>query len=224
VLESAFTLEDVVNASIHVLVVDDEATFRGSLMRVLEARGMQVGAAADGAQALEYVVRTPPDVALVGVGGLELLAQLRATGAAPEVILVTALADVDSAVAAMRAGAYHFLTKPLHSNEAVAHLVARAAEHRRLADRASQLLGQPSPATPDTDEGGHSLADPTHAVLADLARQPYADAKRRLVALFDDTYTTELLRRTNGNMSEAARRAGLDRSNFRRLLKRHRAG
>jgi DNA-binding NtrC family response regulator len=41
------------------------------------------------------------------------------------------------------------------------------------------------------------------------------------VSLFDESYTGELLRQTGGNMSEAARRAKLDRSNFRRLLKRH---
>jgi DNA-binding NtrC family response regulator len=58
-------------------------------------------------------------------------------------------------------------------------------------------------------------------VLADLAELPYAEAKRRLVSMFDDAYTRELLKRASGNMSEAARRAGLDRSNFRRLLKRH---
>jgi DNA-binding NtrC family response regulator len=58
-------------------------------------------------------------------------------------------------------------------------------------------------------------------VPADLAGLPYAEAKRRLVTLFDETYTGELLRQTGGNMSEAARRAELDRSNFRRLLKRH---
>jgi len=64
---------------------------------------------------------------------------------------------------------------------------------------------------------------PPGAMLAELAELPYAEAKRRLVALFDETYTGEVLRRTSGNMSEAARRAGLDRSNFRRLLKRHKA-
>jgi DNA-binding NtrC family response regulator len=57
--------------------------------------------------------------------------------------------------------------------------------------------------------------------LADLGGVPYAEAKRRFVTLFDDTYTGELLRQTGGNMSEAARLAKLDRSNFRRLLKRH---
>jgi DNA-binding NtrC family response regulator len=56
-------------------------------------------------------------------------------------------------------------------------------------------------------------------VLADL---PYAEAKKRLLAHFDEEYTSGLLKMTSGNMSEAARRAGLDRSNFRRLLKRRR--
>jgi two-component system response regulator HydG len=127
-----------------VLVVDDEPALRRSVARVLETRGMKVGVADDGRRALEYMERTPPDVALVdmmmpGLGGLELLARVKASGIAVEIILMTAFADVDSAVAAMKAGAYHFLTKPFHSNDAVAHAVLKAAEHRRLADRAREL-------------------------------------------------------------------------------------
>ncbi len=130
--------------AIHVLVVDDEPALRRSLARVLEARGMTVGTAEDGEHALTYIERKAPDVALVdmmmpGLGGLELLAQIKTRAVAVEVILMTAFADVDSAVSAMRAGAYHFLTKPFHSNDAVVHAVSRAAEHRRLADRAHQL-------------------------------------------------------------------------------------
>jgi two-component system response regulator HydG len=130
--------------AVHVLVVDDEPALRRSVARVLETRGMKVGVAADGAAALEYIRRTPPDVALVdmmmpGLGGLDLLARVRAGGIPVEIILMTAFADVDSAVAAMKAGAYHFLTKPFHSNDAVAHAVVKAAEHRRLADRAREL-------------------------------------------------------------------------------------
>lgn len=130
--------------AVHVLVVDDEPALRRSLARVLEARGIKVGLAEDGRQAIEYIQRTPPDVALVdmmmpGLGGLEVLAHVKASGVALEVILMTAFADVDSAVEAMKAGAYHFLTKPFHSNDAVAHAVLKAAEHRRLADRARRL-------------------------------------------------------------------------------------
>jgi two-component system response regulator HydG len=128
----------------HVLVVDDEPALRRSLARILEARGMRVGVAEDGEHALEYIKKTPPDVALMdvmmpGLSGLEVLARLQTMGAPCEVVLMTAFADVDAAVAAMKAGAYHFLTKPLHSNDAVAHAVLRAAEHRRLADRAQKL-------------------------------------------------------------------------------------
>jgi DNA-binding NtrC family response regulator len=130
--------------AVHVLVVDDEAALRRSLTRVLETRGMKVGAAEDGGQALEYIARTPPDVALVdvmmpGIGGLELLSRVKAIAAPLEVILMTAFADVESAVMAMKAGAYHFLTKPFHSNDAVVHAVLKAAEHRRLLDRTRQL-------------------------------------------------------------------------------------
>ena len=131
-------------AAVHVLVVDDEPALRRSLARVLETRGMHVGVAEDGTQALEYIQRTPPDVALVdmmmpGIGGLEVLSRVKAMGVPIEILLMTAFADVDAAVAAMKAGAYHFLTKPFHSNDAVAHAVFKAAEHRRLADRARQL-------------------------------------------------------------------------------------
>jgi two-component system response regulator HydG len=130
--------------AVHVLVVDDEAALRRSVARVLETRGMKVGMADDGRAALEYMERTPPDVAIVdmmmpGLGGLELLARVKAAGIPVEIILMTAFADVDAAVAAMKAGAYHFLTKPFHSNDAVAHAVVKAAEHRRLADRAREL-------------------------------------------------------------------------------------
>jgi two-component system response regulator HydG len=137
-------LVDDESRAVHVLVVDDEPALRRSLARVLETRGMKVAVAEDGTQGLEYMQRTPPDVALVdmmmpGLGGLEVLTRVKAMGLRCEVILMTAFADVDSAVSAMKAGAYHFLTKPFHSNDAVAHAVGKAAEHQRLADRARQL-------------------------------------------------------------------------------------
>jgi two-component system response regulator HydG len=130
--------------AVHVLIVDDEPTLRRSVARLLEGRGMKVGTADEGRAALEYMERTPPDVALVdmmmpGLGGLELLDRVKAADIPVEIILMTAFADVDAAVAAMKAGAYHFLTKPFHSNDAVVHAVVKAAEHRRLADRAKEL-------------------------------------------------------------------------------------
>jgi DNA-binding NtrC family response regulator len=77
------------------------------------------------------------------------------------------------------------------------------------------------PAPPDVERISNGVGDAPHGVFTGLDDLPYAEAKRRLLATFDERYTSELLRRTGGNMSEAARRAGLDRSNFRRLLRRH---
>jgi two-component system, NtrC family, response regulator HydG len=54
---------------------------------------------------------------------------------------------------------------------------------------------------------------------SDMGTLPYSDAKKRALASFNQTYVTALLRATGGNMSEAARRSGLDRSNFRRLVR-----
>ena len=52
-----------------------------------------------------------------------------------------------------------------------------------------------------------------------LGAMGYPDAKKRLLAEFNDAYVGALLKSTSGNMSEAARRSGLDRSNFRRLVR-----
>jgi DNA-binding NtrC family response regulator len=114
---------------------------------MLLARGMTVLTAEDGANALELLARERVDVALVDMimprlGGLELLERLKASGAEIEVIMMTAFADVETAVHAVRSGAYHFLTKPFRSNDEVALTVAKAAEHRRLIDRAAMLERQ----------------------------------------------------------------------------------
>ncbi|HEY3499561.1 MAG TPA: sigma-54 dependent transcriptional regulator [Polyangiaceae bacterium] len=135
------SLED---APPRVLVVDDEPALRRALSRLLQATGMRVKVAEDGAEAMEMLTRESFDVALVDlmmprVGGLELLEHVRKRYTATQVVLMTAFGDVETAVQAVRAGAYHFLTKPFRSNEEVALAVAKAAEHRRLVDHAVML-------------------------------------------------------------------------------------
>jgi len=126
------------------LVVDDEPTLRRTLARLLNSRGMTVLTADDGAQAIEVLGREPVDVVLVDlmmpkVGGLELLDHVRTAHVGVEVIMMTAFGDVETAVKAVRAGAYHFLTKPFRSNDEVVLTVTKAAERRRLVDRALLL-------------------------------------------------------------------------------------
>ncbi len=127
-----------------VLIVDDEPTLRRSLARLLLSRGMQVLTADDGATAIDLLVDERVDVALVDlmmpkVGGLELLDHVKQHHVDVEVIMMTAFGDVETAVTAVRSGAYHFLTKPFRSNDEVALTVAKAAEHRRLLTRAALL-------------------------------------------------------------------------------------
>jgi DNA-binding NtrC family response regulator len=127
-----------------VLVVDDEYALRRALMRMLESHGMQVVSAGDGAEAMELLAREPVDVAVVDlmmprVGGLEVLELVRQRHPGVEVVLMTAFGDVETAVKAVQAGAYHFLTKPFRSNDEVILTVAKAAQHRRLVDHAVML-------------------------------------------------------------------------------------
>jgi DNA-binding NtrC family response regulator len=127
-----------------VLIVDDEPALRRSLARVLLSRGMEVFTADDGATAIELMKDQAVDVALVDlmmprVNGLELLDHVRQNHGAVEVVMMTAFGDVETAVKAVRAGAFHFLTKPFRSNDEVFVTVAKAAERRRLLDRAAML-------------------------------------------------------------------------------------
>ena len=133
-----------VEAPIRVLVVDDETALRKSLARILMSRGFDVTTAEDGEAALALIEKQPPDVALVDIlmprmTGLELLPRVKARWPHVEVLIMTAFGDVDTAVAAVKAGAYDFLTKPFASNEAVALCVAKAAEHKRLIEHTSVL-------------------------------------------------------------------------------------
>jgi two-component system response regulator HydG len=125
-------------------VVDDEPGLRRSLARILTARGYVVGTAEDGLTGLEYLEQNTPDVCLFDITmphmtGLELLAMLKNTRPQIEIIMMTAHGGVDEAVQAVKLGAYQFLTKPFVSNDAVAIVVAQAAEHKRLLDRTRKL-------------------------------------------------------------------------------------
>ncbi len=127
-----------------VLVVDDEPTLRRSLARLLLARGMEVLTADDGAAAIDVMEHQKIDVALVDlmmpkVDGMQVLDRVRSEHVGVEVIMMTAFGDVETAVKAVRAGAFHFLTKPFRSNDEVVVAVMKAAEHRRLVDRTEML-------------------------------------------------------------------------------------
>ncbi len=127
-----------------VLVVDDDPALRRVLARVLVANGLVVETAEGGAAALRQLDAFRPDIALVDYNmpdmtGADVLERVKATHPTIEVIILTAFADVNTAVACVKAGAHHYLTKPLQSNDVLLIAVERAAEHRRLTERTQRL-------------------------------------------------------------------------------------
>ncbi len=103
--------------SSRILIVDDEATIRASLVESLTREGYDITAAESGEEALvkthnqkfDLVIT---DLKLPGVSGIEILQALRNQGNSTPVIMMTAYGDVDTAVSAMRLGAYDFIPKP----------------------------------------------------------------------------------------------------------------
>lgn len=120
-----------------ILVVDDEEVIRDVLGTLLEARGdYRVEQAADALEAQRVLDRSPVDLVLLdlflpGVSGLDLLRTIKAGDPAREVIMMTAHGSVETAVEAMRGGAFHYLSKPFQNDE-VLMLVETALTQRRL--------------------------------------------------------------------------------------------
>jgi DNA-binding NtrC family response regulator len=135
---------DGIGKGISVLVVDDDTTSLRSVERILKTRGFTVLTASDGASALEYIHSETVDVMLLdlvmpGISGLDVLKSTKLQKEEIQVVMMTAFGDVDAAVAAVKAGAYDFLTKPFQSPDALALSVTKAAEHFKLLTKARKL-------------------------------------------------------------------------------------
>ena len=127
------------------LVVDDEESVRESFRLVLD-QDYDVLDAPDGARALEIVRAHHVDVVLLDIrlpemDGIEVLERLKALDDSLEVILVTAVKTVRTAVAAMKLGAFDYVTKPFEDEELLA-LVRRAVEKRSLEREVTFLRGE----------------------------------------------------------------------------------
>jgi DNA-binding NtrC family response regulator len=119
-----------------ILVVEDEELLRNILRQLLQADGYNVATASSAEAALdifttEEVALTLTDIRMTGMDGLELLDQLKAVDAEALVIVMTAYSSVDSAIAALRKGAYDYITKPF-VNEDLLKTVRNAIRQREL--------------------------------------------------------------------------------------------
>jgi len=126
-----------------VLVVDDEENIRLVLRTLLKKHGYEVEVAEEGEGALRALDAFDPDVILTDVrmprmGGLDLLAALKAKQHTATVIVMSAYGNVDLAIEAMKAGAYDYVSKPFKPDEVV--LALRKAEERETLRRENRAL------------------------------------------------------------------------------------
>ena len=141
-----------------ILVVDDEPPQLEILRLILGSEGYEAVTAASGRGALAALRRQPFDVVLTDLkmpdlSGIALLEQILREQPGACVVLMTAHGTIDSAVEAMRKGAFDYLTKPV-DREVLLLAVSRAVERTRLVEREPEAAGGASGALPGREPGG----------------------------------------------------------------------
>jgi len=131
-----------------ILVIDDEAVIRDSCRRILASDGCEVITAANGEEGLAAIQGDPAGFAVVlldlkmpGMDGMTVLEAAREVNPALLVVVITGYATIDSAVEAMKKGAYDFIAKPFTPDQ-LCVVVNRALEKRQLALEAEQLRAE----------------------------------------------------------------------------------
>ncbi|MCP3100871.1 sigma-54 dependent transcriptional regulator [Myxococcus sp. K15C18031901] len=176
-----------------ILVADDEEGVRSFIAEALEVEGHAVSTAADGDEAARVLARQGVDLLVTdlrmpGMDGLTLLRKVREEQPDVEVIVLTAVGSVESAVAAMKAGAFEYLLKPVGSPAELRLTAARALERRAL-------LNFKTEARQSTGEVVLSWGAPSMA--------PVVEALRKVAP----THATVLLVGESGTGKEVAARA-----------------
>src|SRR4029453_6728301 len=119
-----------------ILVIDDEEIMREILDTLLSREGYDVRVASSGAEGLDLARATPFDAAIVdimmpGLDGIATLDELKRVDEDLAVIIITAYASVESAISAMKNGAFDYITKPFKNDEVLV-VIRNALERRRL--------------------------------------------------------------------------------------------
>ncbi|MBN2809770.1 MAG: sigma-54-dependent Fis family transcriptional regulator [Deltaproteobacteria bacterium] len=121
---------------VKVLIVDDEAVIRRGLCRVMEGRGYQAEVAESGFGAIEMLQKTPfniviTDLKMPGMDGIEVLKAIKILQPGVPVIIVTGYSTVNTAVDAMKNGAFDYISKPF-TPEQIIEMVEKALEQRTV--------------------------------------------------------------------------------------------
>jgi len=180
-----------------VLVVDDERSMREFLAICLKREGHDVSVANSGAQALEKLASDSVEVVVTDlrmpgdIDGLQLLRHIRKKGLETEVIVVTAFATTETAITAMKDGAYDYLTKPFKVDDINA-VINRALEKRALVKANAALREQVS--------GRYRLASL-------LGKSPQMQKLFELIGKIHSTKTSILITGESGTGKELVARA-----------------
>ena len=174
-----------------IIVIDDEAIMRDGSSRILTKDKMAVVTAEDGEAGLELVKETPDkfdimllDLMMPGMSGMEVLEQVKGIAPSILVIVVTGYATVDTAVEAMKKGAYDFIPKPFTPDQ-LRIVVHRALEKRALEEEAKHLR----------EEARKSLRDvakeksKTHTIINSMSDGVLVVDKEGMMALLNPAVT-----------------------------------
>jgi len=130
-----------------VLVADDEESLRGIVKEILTDSGYDVDDACDGKEAMELVRKNSYDVVISDirmpeVSGIELLEMIKKFNPKIEVIMMTSHASVETAIKAIRLGAYDYLTKPFEDLDIITTVINRTVEKLKLEIKIKELLSE----------------------------------------------------------------------------------
>ena len=147
-----------------LLVVDDEETLRSVVSQVLSADGFEVDEAASGEEALESFRSKShsliiTDIRMGGMSGIDLLTAIKQHNPDTQVVIMTSHASLDTALTALRAGAYDYLIKPFESLDLISAVAGRAAEKARLVAQNRELVEQLKRANEELQEANVILKE-----------------------------------------------------------------
>jgi len=192
-----------------ILVVDDDE-FVLQLVRVwLESSNFEVITASDETSALQVVETQSIDLSILDLNlpkgdGISLMEDIHSIEPEMPVIIQTGYGSIESAVEAVKKGAYHYLTKPLN-RQILIFEISRALENRKLTDEITRLRG--------LLRAKYALED----IFSQEGIKPLDEAR----ACFEENYLTKLLEITGGSVGGAAQLAGIRRADLYNLLKKY---